>query len=163
MEITPVDKRVSPLGTRGPSKGAGRPLLSRSAADRLALSRQAVVYLEEQSRRAEAVRSRERPGSGESGLLDALSKASRAMDLCHKIAARLMAGDKVPLEDLRYLMQNDPEGYKLAMASRREKPDPRAWESALTQEDKASKEMFRITDLSRGSPGMGPAGAHGAG
>ena len=43
-----------------------------------------------------------------------------------QIAASIMRGDRVPPEDMAYLMNNDPEGYKLAMAMRRENPDPAA-------------------------------------
>ena len=47
-----------------------------------------------------------------------------------------MKGNRVPLEDLRYLMEHDQAGYKLAMAMRRHNPDPEDEESVLDDEDR---------------------------
>ena len=55
------------------------------------------------------------------------------------IAARIARGDKVPPEDERYLLERDPTGFKLAMASRRPKRKPKQWKSALTDEDKTAR------------------------
>ena len=113
--------------------------------DRLTLSRQAVAYAEEQSRKMwDEVREREQrrqnrmnsaaePANGE---LDLLSQGLRVLELCQKIAASIMKGDKVPPEDLKFLMENDPDGYRLAMAMRRHKEDPEEVESVLEDEDK---------------------------
>ena len=117
-------------------------------ADRLTLSRQAAAFLEQRSREMwEEVREREqrrqdrmdsaaRPSDGE---LDLLSKGLRVLELCQKIAASIMKGNKVPPEDLKFLMENDPAGYRLAMAMRRHNPDPEEEESVLTDEDKNGK------------------------
>ena len=112
--------------------------------DRLTLSRQAVAFVEEQSRKMwDEVREREQrrqermdsaqPSSGE---LDLLSSGLRVLELCRKIAASIMKGNHVPPEDLKFLMENDPAGYRLAMAMRRHNPDPEEEESVLTDEDK---------------------------
>ena len=69
--------------------------------------------------------------------LDSMEKKLKVMNKCQKIAASIMRGDRVPPEDLAYLMNNDPEGYKLAMAMRRENPDPEDCESVLDEEDRA--------------------------
>ena len=58
------------------------------------------------------------------------------MRKCQKIAASIMKGNRVPPEDLEYLMKNDPDGYKLAMAMRRENPDPEDEKSVLDDEDR---------------------------
>ena len=117
----------------------------RESTDRLTLSRQAADFVEERGRRMwEEVREREqqrknrmdsaaRPASGE---LDLLNNGLRVLELCQKIAASIMKGNRVPPEDLKFLMENDPDGYRLAMAMRRENPDPEDEESVLTDEDK---------------------------
>ena len=106
--------------------------------DKLTLSRQAVAFVEEQSRKMwDEVRERERqrqnrmnaePSNGE---LDLLDQGLKVLEMCQKIAASIMKGDKVPPEDLRFLMENDPDGYRLAMALRRQKEDPEEVDSVL--------------------------------
>lgn len=68
--------------------------------------------------------------------LDSMEDKLDMMNKCQKIAAAIMRGDRVPPEDLRYLMEHDKEGYKLAMALRQEKKDPKKVESVLDEEDK---------------------------
>lgn len=141
MELNEVRRggRVVPAGTpagkkAGPKLSSGQP----SRSDRLALSRQAVAYLEECNRqRMEEARQREENASGK-GKMDFLEKGLKAMDKCQKIYARVVKGDKVPPEDLRYLEKNDPEGYKLALAMRRPNRNPKEWKSELDDEDRAS-------------------------
>ena len=111
--------------------------------DKLTLSRQAVAFVEEQSRKMwDEVREREQqrqsrmnaePSNSE---LDLLSEGLKVLELCQKIAASIMKGNNVPPEDLRFLMENDPDGYRLAMALRRNNPDPEDEESVLPDEDK---------------------------
>ena len=111
-------------------------------ADKLTLSRQAVAFVEEQSRKMwDEVREREQqrqsrmnaePSSDE---LDLLSQGLKVLELCRKIAASIMKGDKVPPEDLKFLMENDPYGYRLAMALRRHKEDPEEVDSVLEDEE----------------------------
>lgn len=114
------------------------PLQKTSRADRLTLSRQALTYLEEQSREVEERTRQESEKSSEEALLDLLDKSNKTMKKCQQIAARIMAGDKVPPEDLNYLMKNDMEGYRLAMAMRKTKKNPKEWESVLDEEDRRS-------------------------
>ena len=127
----------APAGTRTPQR--------REPVDKLTLSRQAVAFVEEQSRKMwDEVREREQrrqnrmnsvaePAKGE---LDLLSQGLKVLELCQKIAASIMRGDKVPPEDLKFLMENDPDGYRLAMAMRRHKEDPEEVDSVLEDEDK---------------------------
>ena len=114
-------------------------------ADKLTLSRQAVAFVEEQSRKMwDEVREREQrrqsrmAGAAEpaNGELDLLSQGLKVLELCQKIAASIMKGDKVPMKDLQFLMENDPDGYRLAMAMRRHKEDPEEVDSVLEDEDK---------------------------
>ena len=115
----------------------------RQGGDKLTLSQQALSYLEEQSRLAwEREQRRDRASDSLSALdtaksqLDSMAEKLKVMRKCQKIAASVMRGDRVPPEDLAYLLNNDPEGYKLAMAMRRENPDPEDCESVLDEEDR---------------------------
>ena len=130
--------------TQTPDASAGSQAPQRKEpVDKLTLSRQAVAFVEEQSRKMwDGIREREQqrqdrmnaePSSGE---LDLLSQGLRVLELCQKIAASIMKGNNVPPEDLKFLMENDPAGYRLAMAMRRHNPDPEDEESVLTDEDK---------------------------
>jgi len=132
-EMEPKKKRI--LLTGCPSGGAG--------ADRLTLSKEAIAHLEEQNRLFQERldqdmqrKARERIGEEDSGdgMLDALAERLKVMQKCQKIASRIMAGDKVPPQDEMYLMQNDPTAYKLAMAARKIKKDPKEWESEADKE-----------------------------
>ena len=121
-------------------KGAAAPVQpkpARQAADKLTLSRQALGYLQEQSRLAweREQRRQSRMDDSFSALdtakdqLDAMEKKLKVMNKCQKIAASIMRGDRVPPEDMAYLMNNDPEGYKLAMAMCRKQGKERREES----------------------------------
>ena len=133
---------IRPADRKGDTAAGSRP-----RTDRFTLSRQVVEQLEIQSRiimdlaRKEEKKpfvwdmadSGEETGTSEA---DALGEQMKAMERCHKIAARIMRGDKVPPQDERYLMLNDPEGYKLVLAMRAHKQNPKKWESVLEEEDK---------------------------
>lgn len=112
--------------------------------DRLTLSREAVAHMEEQNRRfqerldrdiQEKTREQVEEENGGDGMLDALAERLKVMQKCQKIASRIMAGDRVPPQDEAYLMQNDPVGYKLAMAARKIKRNPKEWESEADKEE----------------------------
>lgn len=116
--------------------------------DNLTLSRQALAYLEEQNRRRweQAQEKLQREMTQANDLLneldnandqiDAMTKALKVLLKCQKISASIIKGDNVPPEDMQYLMENDPEGYKMAIALRRPKDDPEDCESVLDDEDK---------------------------
>ncbi len=121
------------------------PAKARSAqrADKCTLSRQALSYLEEQNRLTQELekrRARQEDKWGKtrnkSGELDMLSKQMEMMEACMKIARSIMKGDKVPMKDLKFLMENDPAGYKLAMALRRNNPDPEEMDSVVEEMEK---------------------------
>mgnify|MGYP001048298118 FL=1 len=132
-------------GKRSDASSVSGPRLQ---ADRLVLYRQAVEQMEAQSRQLLDLSRREkkRPAlweldeaGGENSEAKALRESLKAMRRCQKIAARIMRGDKVPPEDEQYLRQNDPEGYKLVMAMRAHKRNPKEWESVLKEEDKSAQ------------------------
>lgn len=164
MEITfenrlkRTERLVRPDGS-GRDASAGEAAVSAAAprTDRVSSSqqavRQAVEQMDRQSQRLAALLRQDQPaekktyiwdmldGEEETGNseADALGEQMKAMERCHKIAARIMRGDKVPPEDEQYLMLNDPDGYKLAMAMRTPKRNPKKWESVLKEEEKDAK------------------------
>lgn len=100
----------------------------------------------------------EKTGNSEA---DALGEQMKTMERCHKIASRIMRGDKVPPQDEQYLMMNDPDGYKLALAMRKPKKKPKEWESVLKDEE---KEQSQEAESSGGEAveSSGEAGESGA-
>ena len=156
----------TPAGTRTPQR--------KEPVDRLTLSRQAVAFVEEQSRKMwDEVREREQRrqermdgvGKPASGELDLLSQGLKVLELCRKIAASIMKGNNVPPEDLKFLMENDPDGYRLAMALRRQNPDPEDEESVLPDEDQngGSNQGDGGESPSVEAPSAGASGSSGGG
>lgn len=131
-----------------PAKAQAQPARNQAPTDRVTLSRQALAFVQEQNQKMwEAAQRREqrrqdRMADSLSALdsakseMDLLNKGLKVLNKCQKIAASIMKGNRVPPEDLEYLMNNDPEGYKLAMALRRENPDPEDEKSVLDDEDR---------------------------
>lgn len=144
MEQTaPRKGEGSPEGAKAPTKEAPK-----QPADQLSLSQQALAYAEEQRQKLWGS-AQEEEGRHQGHLdslldameskkdeLDSMSEKLKTLSKCQKIAAAIMRGDRVPPEDMAYLMNNAPEGYKLAMAMRRENPDPEDCESVLDEEDR---------------------------
>ena len=87
------------------------------------------------------------------GELDFLSKSLKTMEKCRKIASRIIKGDKVPPQDERYLKDNDPDGYKLALVSRKPKKNPKEWESVLDEEDRMGGSESRGETATAAEPG----------
>lgn len=131
-----------------PASPQAQPAQQQLPADKLTLSRQALNFLEEQNRKMwerDMERQRRRSDRLDSSIselenakskLDFMGRQLKVLNKCQKIAASIMKGNRVPPEDLEYLMKNDPEGYKLAMAMRRENPDPEDEKSVLDEEDR---------------------------
>lgn len=159
--------------TENEPSGAARP-----AADRVELSRQWVDQMEEQSAQLRALLAQPGSGSGEkksegildmldggseeSEELDALSQQLKSQMKCLEIAMRIMKGKKVPPEDEQYLMENDPEGYKLAMAMRKPpKKDEEECESVLDDEDKKGR-TSETSDSGESAPAESSSGGEGA-
>ncbi len=118
------------------SPAAGKPAFQKSRTDKLAWSQQALSFLQEVNRQdMEKQRKLLEAKQKNSGDLDALRESLKKMERCQKIASRIMRGDKVPPQDEMYLMDNDPDGYKLALACRRPKEKPKEWESVLDEEE----------------------------
>ena len=132
------------IRVKGKTRDAASSAGPQPRTDRFVLSRQVAEHLEAQNRLLMDLARKEdkKPAlweldeeSGENAELKALGESMKTMERCHKIAARIMRGDKVPPQDERYLMLNDPDGYKLAMAMRTPKRNPKKWKSVLKEED----------------------------
>ena len=80
---------------------------------------------------------------------EGMSKAWKEKILCLKIAMRIMSGDKVPLEDRRFLMEKDPELYRQAISLRHEKKDQKEYERLSENEKNDNNE--RKSYFERGS------------
>ena len=126
--------KAAPQAEKKPA--GARAALARPKSDRIAWSQAALSFLQEVNRQDMENRRKlleaKQKGSSE---LDALSKSLKTMDKCRKIAGRIMRGDKVPPQDEKYLMEHDPDGYKLSLACRKPKENPKEWKSVLDEED----------------------------
>ena len=120
-----------PTGTAAAPRRAGN--------DRATWSQAALSFLQELNRqdmeKQRKLLEAKQKGSSE---LDALAKSMKVMEQCRKIASRIMKGDKVPPQDERFLMEADPDGYKLALACRVPKEKPKEWDSGLEDEEEES-------------------------
>lgn len=164
MEVSEIRRNGRVVSAGVPQKKAGAGLAARQSAraDRLALSRQAVAYIEEQNRQLLEQAEKQAGGSGQEQMLKQMDKDLKKLDKCQKIYARVVCGDKVPPEDLQYLERCDPEGFKLALAMRRPKANPKEWESELDDEDRKalqSGEDMQLDSKSRGGARSGGAPA----
>ena len=127
----------------------------RSSTDRVEQSLRWVKQMEDQRKQLlsllsrPAGRGKEKKSGGVLDMLDEVSAANEEVDAmsrqlkmrmkCVEIARRIMQGKKVPIKDERYLMENDPKGYQLAMALRKPpKKDEKECKSVLDDEDKQS-------------------------
>lgn len=126
----------TPQAERKPAGTGTAPALRRAGGDKTAWSQAALSFLQDLDRqdmeRQRKLLETKQKGDSE---LDALTKALKTMEKCQKIAARIIKGDKVPPQDERYLMENDPDGYKLALACRQPKEKPKEWKSVLDEEE----------------------------
>ena len=71
---------------------------------------------------------------------------------CLKIASRIMSGDKVPPEDPRFLLENDPKLYQMAVTGRLPKEDPKEHKSVLDEEDLGGPESADAQTQSASEP-----------
>lgn len=161
-------ERALPAAAKPAQKGE-RKASARPSADRLELSRQWVEAMEEQRARTQAAllaggKKAEEDSGGllgymetEEDKLDAMSEQLDTQMKCLKIAMNMMKGKKVPPEDERYLMEHDPDGYKLAMAMKSmTKEDKKQCESVLDDEDKEGGESGETGEA---APSESPSGA----
>lgn len=153
MEINEVRRNGRVISAPAPAaKKAGSGLSGRwpSRADKVALSQQAVAFLEEQNRQRLEQAAEKKQSSAQEQMIKKMEKDLKKLDKCQKIYARFVKGDKVPPEDLQYLERCDPEGFKMALAMRRPNRHPKQWESELDDEDR--KALQSGEDMSMTKP-----------
>ncbi|MCI9554267.1 hypothetical protein [uncultured Oscillibacter sp.] len=118
----------------GAGVGSVKPRTDKAAWSQAALSFLQEVNRQDMERQRKLLEARQR----NSGDLEMLSKSLKTMEKCRIIASRIMKGDKVPPQDEQFLMEADPDGYKLAIACRAPKEKPKEWESVLEEEREGS-------------------------
>lgn len=77
---------------------------------------------------------------------EAAEDSFKAFSKCLIIAQRITKGDKVPTQDIKYLMENEPDLYKQAIMFRQPNPKPKEYDTVLEDEDleESSSESFGI-------------------
>lgn len=66
---------------------------------------------------------------------EAIEDSFSAFSKCMTIAHRITKGDKVPLKDMKYLMEHEPDLYKQAILMRQPNPKPKEHKSVLEEDD----------------------------
>lgn len=148
METTRVDRTTS---IQMPSKAA--PVRSGTAplrpkTDQVDLSEQAMELLHRMARQSaqedrekSALEQLMRPWEQEDDEpWSSLKEDLEVMKECAKIAANIRSGDRVPPEDLRYLIKHDPKFYMMAMAVREPKEDPDKCDRVSKDEEQSVQE-----------------------
>ena len=118
----------------GAGVGSVKPRTDKAAWSQAALSFLQEVNRQDMERQRKLLEARQR----NSGDLEMLSKSLKTMEKCRIIASRIMKGDKVPPQDEQFLMEADPDGYKLAIACRAPKEKPKEWESVVEEDREES-------------------------
>ena len=115
-------------------------------------------YIEEQEKSAEELKRRqeqlqkEKEQEQELDMLEKQLEASRkeaesmedmyeAFSKCIKIAARISKGDIVPMKDMKYLAEHEPDMYKQAILMRMPNDKPKKHKSLVDDEDENTDEI----------------------
>ena len=72
---------------------------------------------------------------------DDYAKSLDTLRKCIVIAMRIIEGDKVPMEDHRFLMENEPEMYYKALMMRRIKEDPDEYDR-ISEDEEEEEQAF---------------------
>lgn len=178
MEIRRVlrGENARPAAARPVQGGEKDKTAARPSADRLELSCQWAESMEQQRFQAQtALLSGAKEKKQSNTILDMLDgpdseelKAEtdqlKVRRRCMEIARRIMAGKKVPPRDLQYLMEHDPEGYKMAIALRKPpKKNEKECESVLKDEEEGSGETGETGETGESAPVEGGGAPSGGG
>lgn len=141
---------------------------ARPTADRLELSCQWAENMEKQRAQAQAALlsgAKEKKQSNtildmldgpDSEELKAETDQLKVRRRCMEISRRIMAGKKVPPQDERYLMEHDPEGYKITIALRKPpKKNEKECESVLKDGEEGSGETGEAAPAAGGEAPSG--------
>ncbi len=83
---------------------------------------------------------------------EAVEESFSTFGKCMRIAMRITNGDKVPLKDIDFLMEHEPDLYKQAIMMRRPNDEPKEWESVLDEEDEKAPESKQESNSSEAPP-----------
>ena len=173
METARVDRKtpIQMSSKASPVRRGTAPL--RPKTDQVDLSEQAVELLRRMARQSarenrgkSALEDLMRPWEQEDddGPGSTLKEAMEVMKACAKIAANIRSGDKVPPEDLRYLIKHDPRLYMMAMASRERKGDPDKCDRVSEDEEQSGQKTAAPTTHTGASPApLSPSAPEGGG
>ena len=84
---------------------------------------------------------------------EAIEDSFSTFSKCMTIAHRITKGDKVPLKDMKYLMEHEPDLYKQAILMRQPNPKPKEHKSVLEEDD----EQISTEEYSQGGGEAPPA------
>jgi hypothetical protein len=84
---------------------------------------------------------------------EAAGDAAKIRLKCMIIASRIMSGDKVPLEDYRYLAKNDPGLYGKALTMRFERDKPKKHDRLSEEEEEEGTVYSGSATEAASSPG----------
>lgn len=156
LTVSPVGRGFVKTAARTAAQGgapASKTKAGTAGGDRLELSRAALNWVEtlsdrnyqEQEQKAALQQQKMEDFTDLSQQLedaddtaDAQSDSLRVMNRCMKIAANIMSGKRVPLKDLKYLMEHDSKMYQMAMAMKRPSKDDEKCDPVIRDEDEES-------------------------
>lgn len=92
---------------------------------------------------------------------EAAADSFETFSKCLTIAQRITRGDKVPLKDMKYLMEHEPDLYKQAILMRQPNNKPKEYDSVLDEDDSENKteESGDTSSDSRNAPPVSEAPA----
>lgn len=67
--------------------------------------------------------------------IEGSQKSMDALSRCMTIARRIANGDQVPYKDIKFLMDNNPDLFQMAMSTRMPKRNPEKYKSVLEDEE----------------------------
>lgn len=143
MDVQAVKRYAAPAAsqrqetaqTKSTEKTTSPSALPKQTLDRLELSKSLNSLFQNQAEQSSLLDLLSPTKEENSSEYEALKKAMEDLELCAKIAARIRAGDNVPMEDMNFLLNKDPTLYIMAVLMRQAKEDPKDWDSLLPKEE----------------------------
>ena len=111
----------------------------------------------EAQRKAELARLKEEMKNADEQA-EAAGESMKILSRCIKIATRILNGDKVPLKDMKYLQENEPDMFKQAITLRRINPEPKEYDSVLEDEEEDKTENTQASDGTAADNSSAPSG-----
>lgn len=89
---------------------------------------------------------------------DAMAESMQTRTKCLLIAMRIMSGDKVPIEDQRYLADKDPELFAKSNMMKLQNPDPKEHDRISEDEELTDEDSAREPGVSAASENQSAGG-----